>query len=355
MPQAKKSWLGAIFGLALIGACVVVAAGAFAYTAGVFSPDRITSFKLIEALAPPQGAFKGFRRNHAKGICFAGTFAANGNGTALSRAEAFAAGTYPVIGRFNLGTNDPYVADAKVRVRGMGLQIVTPGGETWRSAMINLPFFPVSNPDAFYGLLTASKSTDPDAMKNFVAANPEFGNFAQWAGSAPWTGSFAEEAYNSLNSFVFVGPDGARQTVRWSLKPQAEVQTISNEELTQLGPNHLESEIAQRVAAAPQKWTMGITVADPGDPTDDPSKAWPDGRRTVDVGVLTVDSIAAEYGAPCRNLNFDPTILPAGIEVSDDPFPAARSSAYARSYDLRTAEAKDFPHDYLEAEVSTKP
>ena len=40
---------------------------------------------------------------------------------------------------------------------------------------------------------------------------------------------------------------------------------------------------------------------------------------------------------------------PSGIGTSDDPFPAARSSAYRRSYDLRTAEEKDYPHTVAEA------
>ncbi|MBC7665511.1 MAG: catalase, partial [Caulobacter sp.] len=40
----------------------------------------------------------------------------------------------------------------------------------------------------------------------------------------------------------------------------------------------------------------------------------------------------------------DPTVLPSGIATSDDPFPAARSAAYAGSYDRRTAETKDYPH-----------
>jgi catalase len=31
------------------------------------------------------------------------------------------------------------------------------------------------------------------------------------------------------------------------------------------------------------------------------------------------------------------------MRTSDDPFPAARSAAYRKSYDLRTAEAKDYP------------
>ena len=88
---------------------------------------------------------------------------------------------------------------------------------------------------------------------------------------------------------------------------------------------------------------MVVTVADPGDPTADPSKAWPADRRTIEVGTLTVQQIQAERDGPCRDINFDPTVLPSGMRTSDDPFPAARSSAYAKSYDLRTAEAKDYP------------
>ena len=56
-----------------------------------------------------------------------------------------------------------------------------------------------------------------------------------------------------------------------------------------------------------------------------------------------VKAIEAEADGPCRDINFDPTVLPGGIRTSDDPFPAARSAAYARSYDLRTSEAKDYP------------
>jgi catalase len=88
---------------------------------------------------------------------------------------------------------------------------------------------------------------------------------------------------------------------------------------------------------------MAVTVAEPGDPTADPSKAWPADRKSVDVGTLTVDKIQAEADGPCRDINFDPTILPDGITVSDDPFPAARSAAYAKSFALRMSEEKDYP------------
>jgi len=247
------------------------------------------------------------------------------------------------VGRFNLATADPNAADAMVRVRGIGISIKTPDGQEWRSAMIDAPIFPVSTPQEFYELLTASGSKDPDAMKKFIGAHPEFLTFLAWAKSAPWTGSYAEERYNSLNSFLFVDSTGATHTIRWSLVPAAQPVPVSPDELAKRGPDVLEQEITQRVAAGPQRWTLVVTVANPGDPTADPNKAWPSDRRTVEVGTLTVQQIEPERDGPCLNINFDPTVLPSGITTSDDPFPAARSAAYSRSYNSRTAEASYYP------------
>jgi catalase len=327
----------------LIAAIIGVSAAAFAYTAGWFSPARITPDKMVDAFAPPGGAALGHRRNHAKGICFTGMFEANGAGTALSKAAVFASGQYPVLGRFNLGTTNPGVADATVRVRGLGLQISTPDGQQWRSATIDLPFFPVATPQAFFELLTASGSKAPDAMKTFAAAHPEIGTFGAWAKTAPWTGSYAEERYNSINSFVFVDASGNEHVVRWSLVPAASPVAVPAEDLAKRAPDFLETEIVQRVGAGPQRWTLVVTPAAPGDPTADPSKAWPDDRPSTAVGTLTVLKIEAEADGPCRDVNFDPTVLPPGIRTSDDPFPAARSAAYAKSFDRRTAEADSYP------------
>jgi catalase len=327
----------------IIAAIVGVAAIAFAYTAGWLSPHRLTPKKLVAALAPPGGPALGHRRNHAKGICFTGTFEANGNGSSLSKAPVFVPGQYPAVGRFNLATADANAADAMVRVRGIGLQITTPDGQEWRSAMIDAPIFPVSTPQDFYELLTASASKDPNAMKNFIGGHPTFLNFVGWAKSAPWTGSYAEERYNSLNSFLFVDSSGAKHPIRWSLIPAAQPVPVTPEELAKRGPDALEQEITQRVAAGPQRWSLVVTVASPGDPTADPNKAWPADRRTVEVGTLTVQQIQPERDGPCRDINFDPTVLPGGITTSDDPFPAARSAAYSVSYNKRTAEASSYP------------
>src|ERR1700684_145664 len=204
MLQPQRPPTRSVFGsLILIALVVGASAAAFAYTAGWFTPQRLTPDKMVDALTPPNVDPLGHRRNHAKGICFTGVFESNGAGSELSRAGAFAQGQYPVLGRFNLGTPNPNAPDATVRVRGIGLSISTPDGQEWRMALINPPFFAVSTPQAFYGLLVASGSKDPNAMPAFAKANPEIAKFGEWAKSAPWTGSYAEERFNSLDAFIF--------------------------------------------------------------------------------------------------------------------------------------------------------
>src|SRR3954451_8278911 len=112
MVLPRQSSTRSTFGSLLLIAVVIGAgAAAFAYTAGWLSPQRLTPNKLIDAFAPPGGEPLGHRRNHAKGICFTGTFEANGAGSELSSAQVFSHGQYPALGRFNLGTADPNALD----------------------------------------------------------------------------------------------------------------------------------------------------------------------------------------------------------------------------------------------------
>jgi len=333
--------------VAAIALLVIAAVAAFAYTAGWLTPARLTPAKIVDSLAPPGGPVKGYRRNHAKGICFAGSFEANGAGVSLSRAAVFQTGSYPVTGRFNLAGPAPTMADATGRVRGLSLRIQTPDGQEWRTAMINPPIFPVAQPQDLYALqrATADKN-DPEAVKKFAASHPSLAAFGAWAGSAPFTESYAEDQFNSLDSFVVTNAQGEDRTIRWSFVPHAPAVAIPPAELKTRDPNFLFKEISDRVAQAPQKWTLVLTVANPGDPTADPTKAWPADRRKVEVGTLVVNRIEPEADGPCRDLNFDPTVLPTGMRTSDDPFPAARSAAYAVSYNRRTAETESYPHTH---------
>lgn len=135
--------------------------GAFLYLGGWFSPQKLTPARFVDEFERVNGIHLGFRRNHAKGVCVRGFFDSNGQGARLSKAVVFQSGRLPVIGRFSLGGGDPQVTDDLSTVRGLGLQFSLPGGEQWRTAMVNLPVFPFKDPQAFYDNLVASQP-DPN-------------------------------------------------------------------------------------------------------------------------------------------------------------------------------------------------
>jgi catalase len=342
----------AIFGrLAVIGAILLGAAGVFAYTGGWLSPHRLTPDLMIAALSDRGGNPLGHRRNHSKGTCFTGTFEASGAGARLSTAPMFVAGSYPVIGRFAIAIGDPNAADANGRVRSMAIRIVAPDGQEWRSGMNDTPMFVVATPQAFYEL-TLTQDVDPAtgkpnaaATEHFFATHPESQPFAEWAKTAPWTDSWADRTYNGLNAFRFVNAGGQSQLVRWSMQHTVPEHIVDHATLAKLGPDFLAQDLKQRLVQQPLSWHLIATLAQPGDPSNDATKVWPADREQVDIGMLIVRQAQDEADGPCRDYNYDPTILPVGIEVSDDPLLAARSSAYAKSFDLRSAETADYPRN----------
>jgi catalase len=74
-----------------------------------------------------------------------------------------------------------------------------------------------------------------------------------------------------------------------------------------------------------------VQLPNPGDSTKDSSLVWPDDRKTVEVGTISITSIVADSAGAERKLVFDPTHLTDGIELSDDPLPALRALVYSLS------------------------
>ena len=336
--------------LVIIGGVVFASALAFAYVGGWLSPDRLTPTRMVAALSDRGGNPLGHRRNHSKGICFTGVFEANGAASKYSIAPMLVSGSYPVVGRFAIAVGNPDASDIMGRVKSMAVRIVSPNGQEWRSGMNNSPVFVVSNPRDFYELTRAQDidpafgKPDPGAIKRFSATHPDSAPFIEWSQTASWTTSWADQAYNSLNAFRFIDAAGASHLVRWSMEPAVSPTPVPHEALASMGPDFLEHDLVRRLSKGPLTWHLMVTFAEPGDPSNDATKAWPSDRKRVDVGTLTVRKGEAEADGPCRDLNYDPTILPSGIAVSDDPLLAARSAAYAKSFDLRTAEAADYPY-----------
>jgi catalase len=329
---------------ALIALVLLAIVLAFGYVGGWLAPNRLTPKRMINQLQANAGVFPGYRRNHAKGVCVAGYFDSNGQAQTYSAAQVFAPGRTPIVGRFAVPGGNPYAPDSSVPIRSMALRFALANGQQWRTGMNSMPVFPVATPEAFYEQTVAQQpdpatgKPDPTKLKAFFAAHPETAAFLAWVKTAKPTSSFTTESYWSLNAFIFVDAKGQRHPVRWRMVPEAGDASPGGSD-----PNYLDADLTQRLAQAPQRWHLMVTLANPGDPTNDATKAWPSDRRDIDAGTLVLTSTEPQESGPCRDINYDPLVLPDGIEASDDPLLPARSAAYATSYLRRTSEEAHLP------------
>ncbi|MGE0579062.1 catalase family peroxidase [Reyranella sp.] len=330
--------------LSAIGAILLGAGAAFTYVAGWLAPQRLGLDRITDALEKHDGLHPGFRRAHAKGLCFEGSFQGNGTGVTLSRAAVFEPEPVPVIGRFSTGGGQPYAPDGRLVFHALALSLVLPNGEQWRMAMDNAPIFPVATPQAFlaFQLATApdprTGKPDPNRVAEFLARHPETQAFLDWQRYAPLAASFANGTYYSINTFRFVDAMGEQRFVRWSFVPETPFEAIDKATLAERPANFLFDDLLARLSEAPLRWHMIITLAESGDPVDDATRVWPADRGSIDVGTLTLTRAAIEETGACRNITFDPTILPSGVAPSDDPLLAARSAVYATSLARRDGE-----------------
>jgi len=49
------------------------------------------------------------------------------------------------------------------------------------------------------------------------------------------------------------------------------------------------------------------------DPIDDAAREWPPDRAAVDIGTLVIEDTEPQASGPCRDINYDPLVLPHGI------------------------------------------
>jgi catalase len=337
--------------LCAIGATLIAVAGWFAYVAGWLSPGVLTQGRVVDRFEHVSGVHPGFRRNHAKGVCITGMFESNGQGVRLSKAAVFKLGRMPVVGRFSLGGGNPQMTDEPSAVLAMGLRLRPPGGEEWRMAMIHLPVFVVRDVHGFYEQLLASKpdprtgKPDPQKLAAFAATHPEFVRAMQVIKSGPSPSGFATANYNSLNAFRFINAAGDATPVRWSMvASEAPLPTIP-EQVKGQDKNYLFDDMIARLGRGPLQWHLIVTLAQPGDVTNDATVPWPATREQVDVGTLTIDRAETEGPGNCRDIVFDPLVLPWGIEASDDPLLSGRSATYSDSFRRREGEKKT-PSDF---------
>lgn len=340
---------GLLVRLGAIGAVMLSVTGAFAYTGGWLSPRRLTQDRMMAAFRVANGAHLGFRRNHAKGVCVNGWFESNGGAAAMSKAAVFRPGRVPVVGRFALAGGMPFQPDAANTVRSMALRFLPPGGEEWRTGMNNIPVFPVNSARGFYDQLLAfspdpaTGKPDPAKTKAFLVAHPEDARALALIKKRQVTSGFTNSTFNSLNAFRFVDAAGASTPVRWSVVPVQPVAADAAEPPAAGDENYLFDDLIAQIAQHSRQWRLIVTIGQAGDPTDDATQPWPEGRQQIDAGTVTIDRASSEDSGRCTAVNYDPLVLPSGIEPSDDPLLSARSAVYARSFTLRAEEENEKP------------
>jgi len=315
---------------------LTLAAAALLTSVAARAEDAPLTTQIVDAFYKIYGNHPGFRVNHAKGVVAEGSFVASPEASTLSRAALFDGSRIPVTVRFSNDGGFPDVPDGTAgNPKGMAIKFHLPTGDV-DMVILGVKFFPVSTGEEFRDLLFAiadspAGAPKPTKLDQFNAAHPTV-QAAFASGAIP--DSFADEQYNGINAFVFVDKAGHRQAVRYVMTPEKLVH-LSREDATTRPRDFLEEELQARIARKPVVFHLKAQLAASGDQTKDPSRPWPESRKVVDLGVLTLDKPVADTLEAQKKLLFLPTNLTDGIELSDDQMPVVRSGAYALSFARR--------------------
>ena len=319
-----------------IALAAAIATASLLTSAAASADDAALVPEIVDTFYKIYGTHPGFRVNHAKGVVAEGSFVATPAASALSRAALFDGSRIPVTVRFSNDGGIPTVADgAPGNPKGMAIKFHLPGGAEVDMVILAVKFFPVATGEQFRDLLVAISESPPGAPKptkldEFSASHPAFpASF----GSAPTPNSFADQEYHGIDAFILVDKEGHRQAVRYVMTPEKSV-PLTAEEAAKKPANFLVDDLPQRIATKPVVFHLKAQLAAPGDQTQDPSKPWPDDRKVVDLGVLTLDTPVDTLTAQ-KSLLFLPNRLTDGIEISDDRLPVIRSEVYVLAFARR--------------------
>ena len=325
-------------------AAIATLAAALAIPASVIAQEAPASQKslaeqLVDAFNGVFGVHPGMRANHPKGVVLEGTFSPAASAASVSKAAHLQQkkAPIPVTVRFSAGSGQPTVPDTNQMPRGMAVKFSLPDGSKTDLVVLSFNGFPVATAEEFRDFLLAVAASGPDAPKptaieKFLAAHPAAKNFVE--SPKPQPVSYATLPYFGINAFKFTNAKGAVTFGRYQLRPVAGEHYLTQEQLATMEPDYLSTEIRERVRRGPAKFTLLLQVAEKDDKVDDPSIAWPDSRKQIELGTIIITKAVADSHTAEKKLLFMPGALVPGIEAAD-PMIAARSASYVVSLSRR--------------------
>jgi len=278
------------------------------------------------------------RAVHSKGIMLEGSFVPASEARTITKAPLFTAAKMPVLLRFSDFTGLPDIPDTAggANPRGLALRFKAEGGDM---DVVTHSFngFPTATAAEFAQLLRAigasgPQTAKPTALEKFLGSHPIARTFLSTQKPAPV--SYATLAYYGVNAFRFVDAAGRAVFVRYRFIPVAGEQFLDASALGAKGPNYLLEEIPARVAKGPIAYEWFAQVSASGDAIADPSVAWPESRKLVNLGTIRIERLVADQATLDKSTMFLPTSVPSGIEPAD-PMLAIRSGAYPISFGER--------------------
>jgi catalase len=306
------------------------------------APSRaVTADEVERALEGAYGVHPGQRRNHTKGTCALGSFVGSQAGARYSRSLLFSGRTLPVTVRFSLAGGNPRAADTEKSPRGMALEFELPDGSLHHMTMIDAPMFFARTPRTFLDKMLAIEpdpatgKPDPAKLEAFADRHPDALAQTHFFAENNPPRSYTESSYFGIHTFRFVDRAGKTTPVRFRFVPEDGEKRLTDAELTQMPADFLEPALLERVGRGPARWTMILTIGEPGDPENDPTLLFPENRTEVEVGTLTIGSAMKQAGAACETINYDPLVMSDGVEPTDDPVLLFRSPSYAASFRQR--------------------
>ena len=297
--------------------------------------------EVVDSFNAVLGVHPGARATHAKGVVLEGRFTPSASATSVSKAAHLQKKKtpVPVTIRFSNSPGLPAIPDTDpgASPRGMAVKFHLPGGSITDIVLNSFNGFPVATADElrdFFLALAATKPGDPQptALDSFLSTHPAAKAFVEAAKPAPV--SYATLPYFGVNAFKFTNAKGAATFGRYQLLPVGGEELLTNEQLSTMGPDYLTTEIRERVRRSPIKFKLVVQMAERDDKLDDPSIAWPDSRKKVELGTITITKAVADSQTAEKKLLFMPGALLPGIETAD-PMIAARSAAYIISLSRR--------------------
>ena len=245
--------------------------------------------------------------------------------------------------RFSNASGDPGEPDSIPDGRGMATKLYLPDGSRTDILAVTAKRFFARTPEEFIEFnravsRAASGRPRPNPVKMlwYLARHPKAAPAVTALRELKPIPSYAQRRYNSLHAFRWVDAAGGGRHVRYSWLPEEGEATITSDEAKSRPPDYLQRDLAERLNdGRPIRFTLELQLAAAADPVDDPRLPWPEDRERVIAGTLELTALDTRRERDGDVLVFDPTRVPDGIELTDDPILRFRPKAYSVSVERR--------------------